>query len=71
MNGAERELTALDEPLLDAKEAAVLLRVRPSWVRDATRAHQLPCVRVGRHVRYERSALREYVNAHREWGKTA
>lgn len=32
----------LDEPLLDCEQAAALLNVRPSWVRDATRAGRLP-----------------------------
>lgn len=32
---------SLDEPLLDVEQAAILLSVRPSWVRDATRAGRL------------------------------
>jgi len=57
----EEVITALDEPLLNAEAAAALLNVRPSWVRDATRAGRLPCIRVGRHVRYTRSMLERFV----------
>jgi excisionase family DNA binding protein len=48
---------ALDEPLLSVEHAAALLRVRPSWVRDAVRAGRLPCIHVGRDLRFERLAL--------------
>jgi len=57
----EEVITALDEPLLNAEAAAALLNVRPSWVRDATRAGRLPCIRVGRHVRYTRPMLERFV----------
>jgi excisionase family DNA binding protein len=52
--GAE---VALDEPLLDCEAAAVLLNVRVSWVRDAARQGHLPCLRVGRHLRFTRAIL--------------
>lgn len=58
---SEQVTMALDEPLLDAEAAAALLNVRPSWVRDATRAGRLPCIRVGRHVRYTRPMLARYL----------
>jgi hypothetical protein len=44
---------SLDEPLLDCEAAAALLNVRVSWVRDAARLGQLPCLRVGRHLRWK------------------
>lgn len=50
----------LDEPLLDVEQAAALLNVRPSWVRDATRAQRLPCIRVGRHLRFTRPMLEQW-----------
>jgi len=52
---------ALDEPLLDCQAAAELLNVRVSWVRDATRLGQLPCLRVGRHLRFTRPMLQEWL----------
>lgn len=55
----------LDEPLLDVEQAAALLNVRPSWVRDATRAQRLPCIRVGRHLRFTRPMLEQWAAMHR------
>ena len=67
----EEIITALDEPLLNAEAAAALLNVRPSWVRDATRAGRLPCIRVGRHVRYTRPMLERFVAQQRTGDLTA
>ena len=52
---------ALDEPLLDCQAAAALLNVRVSWVRDAARQGHLPCLRVGRHLRFTRAMLEEWL----------
>src|SRR4051812_8320232 len=43
-------LASLDGPLLTPAEAATLLAVRRSWIYDAARTGQLPCIRVGRHA---------------------
>jgi excisionase family DNA binding protein len=59
--GAEAEGVSLSEPLLDCAAAAALLNVRVSWVRDATRLGQLPCLRVGRHLRFTRPMLEEWL----------
>ncbi|MGI8845273.1 MAG: helix-turn-helix domain-containing protein [Thermoleophilaceae bacterium] len=56
---------SLDEPLLDCEQAAALLNVRTSWVRDATRAGRLPCIRVGRHLRFTRPMLESWAATHR------
>jgi excisionase family DNA binding protein len=56
---------SLEEPLMKAEQAAVLLNVRPSWVRDASREGRLPHIRVGRHVRFERLALERWAAEHR------
>lgn len=56
---------SLDEPLLNCEQAAALLNVRPSWVRDATRAGRLPCIRVGRHLRFTRPMLETWAASHR------
>jgi excisionase family DNA binding protein len=42
-------------------EAAALLSVRASWVYDAARSGELPCVRIGKHVRFLRSDLQRFV----------
>jgi excisionase family DNA binding protein len=52
---------SLDEPLLDCEAAAALLNVRVSWVRDAARLGQLPCLRVGRHLRFSRVMLEDWL----------
>lgn len=57
----ENELVLLSEPLLDCEAAAELLNVRVSWVRDATRLGHLPCLRVGRHLRFTRAMLEEWL----------
>lgn len=54
--GEERR-ASLGEPLLRADDAAQLLSVRTSWVYEAVRDGRLPCVRVGRHVRFLRDDL--------------
>lgn len=55
----------LSEPLLTAKEAAVLLSVRVSWVYEATRDGRLPHIHVGRHIRYIKTDLETWVNEQR------
>jgi excisionase family DNA binding protein len=54
---ADGTAVSLSEPLLDCEAAAVLLNVRVSWVRDAARLGHLPCLRVGRHLRFTRVML--------------
>jgi excisionase family DNA binding protein len=61
--GVERGGLSLDEPLLDCAGAAELLSVRVSWVRDATRRGHLPCLRIGRHLRFTRPMLEEWLAA--------
>jgi excisionase family DNA binding protein len=60
--GAGRREVSLAEPLLDSAAAAALLNVRVSWVRDAARLGQLPCLRVGRHLRFTRVMLEEWLD---------
>jgi excisionase family DNA binding protein len=61
------DVTPIDlrEPLLTAAEAAKMLSVRPSWIADAARSGHLPCVRIGKHVRFLRSDLERWVGDHR------
>ena len=56
---------SLSEPLLTASDAAALLSVRPSWIYEAVRDGRLPPVRVGRHVRFLRSDLEDWVRSRR------
>lgn len=61
----DRPNVSLAEPLLTAAEAARLLAVRPSWIYEATRNGELPCVPLGKHVRFLRSDLEQWVAQHR------
>ena len=49
--------------LLTAQEAAELLSVPVSWVRQETRAERLPHIALGRYRRYDRDALLEWARA--------
>jgi excisionase family DNA binding protein len=57
-------LIVLDEPLMTPAEAAQLLRVRVSWIYDAVRDGRLPCLRVGRHIRFTRPILEQWLAEH-------
>jgi excisionase family DNA binding protein len=54
-------ISPLDGPLLRPEEAAALLSVKTSWVYDAVRTGKLPCLRVGRHIRFTRAMLEEWL----------
>jgi excisionase family DNA binding protein len=56
-----RATVALHEPLMTAAQAAAVLSVRTSWVYDAARSGELPCVRLGKHLRFLRSDLERFV----------
>jgi excisionase family DNA binding protein len=58
---SEDAAVSLDEPLLDCQAAAALLNVRVSRVRDAARMGHLPCLRVGRHLRFTRAMLEDWL----------
>ncbi len=48
---------ALSEELLDTEEAAALLNMSEGALRKAVQRGQVPCVRIGRRLRYRRSEL--------------
>ena len=43
----------MTDRLLDAKEVADRLGVPESWVRESARSGAIPCVRLGRYVRFD------------------
>jgi excisionase family DNA binding protein len=43
----------MSERLLDAKEIAERLGVPETWVRESARSGAMPCVRLGRYVRFD------------------
>lgn len=49
------------DALLTADEVAGLLRVTTGWVYAEARAGRIPHVRLGRYVRYRRSAIEAWV----------
>jgi excisionase family DNA binding protein len=49
--------------LLDAQEAARLLHLPVSWVREETRADRIPHVKLGRYRRYDRADLLAWVES--------
>ncbi len=55
------ESTLAEGPLLCPHEAATLLSVKPSWIYEAVRTHRIPCLRVGRHIRFTRAMLEQWL----------
>jgi excisionase family DNA binding protein len=53
--------TLAEGPLLRPEEAANLLSVKTSWVYEAVRAGRVPCLRVGRHIRFTRHMLEDWL----------
>jgi len=51
----------LNSPLLRPEEAADLLAVRVSWIYDAVRTGRLPCLRLGKHIRFTRQMLEDWL----------
>jgi excisionase family DNA binding protein len=55
------EFHTTSDRLLTADEVAAILHVTKSWVYDQTRQHRMPHVRLGRYVRYRRSAVDRWI----------
>jgi len=53
---------SLNTPLLRPDQAAQLLAVRTSWIYDAVRCGRLPCLRVGRHIRFTQAMLEQWLD---------
>lgn len=49
--------------LLTAEEAAAVLRMSPSWVYQAAGRGALPCVRLGRALRFDEATLRKWLES--------
>ena len=58
---AEPSAALSADRLLVADEAAALLALPVSWVREATRQGELPHVRLGRYRRYVRADLEKWI----------
>jgi excisionase family DNA binding protein len=55
--------------LLDAAEVAELLAVPKSWVLDSARSGALPCVRLGRYVRFDEGDVEAWVASCKQPGR--
>lgn len=56
---------SLADPLLRPEEVARLLSVKPSWVYEKVRAGELPCLHVGRHLRFTRAMVERWLAGQR------
>lgn len=62
-------VNSLGDELLTVNDAARLLHVTVSWVYEHTRddaEDRLPFVKLGKYVRFDRTDLREYIDAKRQ-----
>jgi excisionase family DNA binding protein len=57
------------ERLLTAEEVADLLTVPVSWVRESSRSGAIPCVRLGRYVRFELASVEAWLEDCRRPGR--
>jgi excisionase family DNA binding protein len=61
------EPAPLDEPLLTARDVGALLGgIPPKTVLQYAREGRLPCLRIGKHVRFIRSELDRTLSAQRQ-----
>lgn len=51
--------------LLNAEQAAEILNVPASWVLAQARAQAIPCVRLGRYVRFDLADLERWITEQR------
>lgn len=58
---ADRIPPSLVEPLLKPEQAAQLLSVKTSWICEAVRSGSLPCLKIGRHIRFTRPMLEDWL----------
>lgn len=56
------DASSATDALLTAEEVAALLQVTCSWVYAQTRSRRIPHLRLGRYVRYRRSALEAWMD---------
>jgi len=54
------------ETLLDAKDVAAWLGVKEDYVRDLGRKGEIPTVKIGKYVRFERDSIRKWIAQQRD-----
>ena len=60
----------IPEPLLKPEETAELLSISPRTLWTLTKKGEIPCVRVGRAVRYDPPDLRINIESQKQSGKS-
>jgi excisionase family DNA binding protein len=58
---AQQPAALAEDRLWRPEKAAWYLDVKTSWVYEAVRAGRLPCHRVGRHIRFTRPMLDDWL----------
>ena len=64
--GAPNRTDEGTETLLEAKGVAEWLGVKEDYVRDLGRRGEIPTVKIGKYVRFERDAIREWIAQQRD-----
>jgi excisionase family DNA binding protein len=55
------------EPLIDAQDAARILKLHPVTVREMAARGDIPCLRIGRVWRFRASSLDAWVESQLQW----
>ena len=55
-----RHAPSLSE-LLTLQELAERLKVKTSWLYQRTRVNSIPCIRLGRHIRFSEKAVMQWL----------
>ena len=71
MHRAQSHRSEESETLLEAKDAADWLGVKEDYVRDLGRRGEIPTVKIGKYVRFERDSIREWIARQRDWNDRA
>ena len=59
----------MSERLLDARAVAERLGVPESWVRESARSGAMPCVRLGRYVRFDLADVERWLEECKQPGR--
>ena len=56
----------MERTLIGPKELAQKLDVPVSWIYSRTRTNDIPCVKVGKYVKFDETAIWEWLNRQQE-----
>ena len=59
----------MTDRLLDARAVAERLSVPETWVRESARAGAMPCVRLGRYVRFDLADVEAWIESCKQPGR--